>query len=566
MAADSHIELFPPMDVASKLKANPVFTVLNDGTHTLAQPSVSISPQSQQLAETLDQLYDQQIVYTHKIKHERTRVEDLEFRLRQLSADVDRRRKEAAAAKRRLGPAQSEREEQRLENRLQLALNKGALLEASNENLKAEVDSVRREKATELAARRRLENQLEKTRLECAEMMRCTQKMHDQKEKTRREIELLKQEVIKELEGFQDEFRGMVDELGSARLGVQESNYRLESLVQNRSVSSLEEGSAIDGLGKPEGSISTLGGGHISQSMRLRQQGNMAYWTILKMNKELLDKATRTQELEAVLDAIQSATGPTTIEDFVPIMLEAEEENYSLFKLINELNKELEESETEKSRVSSSIEQLKSSAKGTDKQGKMIEVQEHIAKQRAKAAEYDASYRHDLEVIKSVEETLTSVFNKTAGNDEAMSIKLATMGLNERNIMTFLGLLEQRIEHVVQIYNAAIDGQPTINTIRRPSTPVVDPSTGIRVPSLKPPNPPSSEAFDDSVDANDHTNSSTGVQVSSPKESNLRLAATVTGVSKWSGPSTADVIEAGVGDTIGSSLMKNWKSKTMGRS
>lgn len=36
-----------------------------------------------------------------------------------------------------------------------------------------------------------------------------------------------------------------------------------------------------------------------------------------------------------------AATSLATLEDFVPVMLEAEDENYNLFKLINELNREV---------------------------------------------------------------------------------------------------------------------------------------------------------------------------------------------------------------------------------
>lgn len=41
---------------------------------------------------------------------------------------------------------------------------------------------------------------------------------------------------------------------------------------------------------------------------------------------------------------ISAATSLATLDDFVPVMLEAEDENYNLFKLINELNKEVKES------------------------------------------------------------------------------------------------------------------------------------------------------------------------------------------------------------------------------
>lgn len=36
-----------------------------------------------------------------------------------------------------------------------------------------------------------------------------------------------------------------------------------------------------------------------------------------------------------------AATSLATLDDFVPVMLEAEDENYNLFEVINELNREV---------------------------------------------------------------------------------------------------------------------------------------------------------------------------------------------------------------------------------
>lgn len=51
--------------------------------------------------------------------------------------------------------------------------------------------------------------------------------MVDDKEKTRREIELLKQDVVKDLEAFRGEFQGMADSLAAAKETTQESNAML---------------------------------------------------------------------------------------------------------------------------------------------------------------------------------------------------------------------------------------------------------------------------------------------------------------------------------------------------
>lgn len=51
--------------------------------------------------------------------------------------------------------------------------------------------------------------------------------MVDDKEKTRREIEVLKQEVVKDLEAFREEFRTMTESLAAAKEATQESNAKL---------------------------------------------------------------------------------------------------------------------------------------------------------------------------------------------------------------------------------------------------------------------------------------------------------------------------------------------------
>lgn len=51
--------------------------------------------------------------------------------------------------------------------------------------------------------------------------------MVDEKEKTRREIEVLKQEVVKDLDAFRGEFQGITESLAAAKEATQESNAKL---------------------------------------------------------------------------------------------------------------------------------------------------------------------------------------------------------------------------------------------------------------------------------------------------------------------------------------------------
>ncbi|CAM9611440.1 unnamed protein product, partial [Scytosiphon promiscuus] len=232
----------------------------------------------------------------------------------------------------------------------------------------------------------------------------------------------------------------------------------------------------------------------LSRAKRLHQQSIMSFWLILKKKNDLHAKAARVQELRAMLEKISAATSLATLDDFVPVMLEAEDENYNLFKLINELNKELEELEQEKSLLNDEIERLTQAGSKRGQQAVKLSLQQQIDRSRTTAKDYDRAYSRDVEVIKSIEESLISVFNKVGSSDKAASKQLIAMGVTDRNILLFLAQIEEQIDYIV--YNAATDST-AVSNVRRPTTPVVNQATGERVPSMCPPHPPCSDTIDD---------------------------------------------------------------------
>ncbi|CAM9435682.1 unnamed protein product, partial [Discosporangium mesarthrocarpum] len=420
-----------------------------------------ISVQSKRMAESINQLYDQQILFTNKIQFERNRIEDLLFRINRSEKELEERRKWVGPLSMQAhkgGVSSVDRETSKMENRLQQTLTKASTLETANNKRRAHVDRLRREKITEMKAKRILESELHKKKAECAAVMKLTQQIHDHKEKTRREMELLKQEVIKDLDSFQGEFQGMSESLSAAKAVAQRSNAKLEDLVRKRIRIGdpgvvVEGGEGEDGENGKQGGTSgpTTSTAIMSQSQKLRQQSIMAYWLILKKKNDLQAKGARVQELRVILEKISAATGLANLEDFVPVMLEAEDENYSLFKLINELNKELEELEHDKSHLNDEIDRLSQAGKKMDQQRVKAGLQEQIDHSRTSAKGYDQTYARDIKVIKSIEESVISVFNKVGASDEAASKPLISMGVTDRNVLLFLGLIEQQIEHIVQV-------------------------------------------------------------------------------------------------------------------
>ena len=86
----------------------------------------------------------------------------------------------------------------------------------------------------------------------------------------------------------------------------------------------------------------------------LQQEVNKAYWVVAKTRMDLTKQIERKEELHSAFDKICSETkthvdptadpslkGKHPLEGLVPLLLKSEEENYLVFRTINELNQEL---------------------------------------------------------------------------------------------------------------------------------------------------------------------------------------------------------------------------------
>jgi hypothetical protein len=101
-----------------------------------------------------------------------------------------------------------------------------------------------------------------------------------------------------------------------------------------------------------------------------------------------------------------------------------------------------------------------------------------------------------------IAQTVINIFNKVGCSDEGLTSQLLTTGVNDRNVMKFMAVIEQRIGEIVQLYNTTqkhgiishFEGLLVDPT--RPATPTFD-SKGKRVAALSAPTLPSHADFDD---------------------------------------------------------------------
>ncbi|GMI04533.1 hypothetical protein TrRE_jg2722 [Triparma retinervis] len=464
---------------------------------SLFNPEGTTTTQSNQLAARVDYVCEQQIHYTKKIEAERRRLADVEKRIaRAKTAIVQRRKQIAQASKDRKMSVSAVRNLGKLENKLQQLLIKNNLMEKDNVRKKKQVDDLRKEKIQQVQVTQKFERTLSGKKAKVALLVTETQQLQDKKDKVLREIEVMKQKILDELDANNDEYNALKAELSMNQMGAEEKLTPDQLALEKKKREALKKQ-----MQKNEGTLSAEEEEHIVSNI------NKAYWAIAKKKMDIQKQADKIHELVDDFKYLSEQTGVTSVETLIPILLSSEEENFRLFDVTNEYNKELETLEVEKGELRSKINHyMKIEAKQEEGKSKIKrEKQDQIETAKAHSSKADSKYNTDVEVIKKVAPSVTSIFNKVGCEDEAVSAVLLTAGVTDRSIMQYMAVIERRINEIVQLHNTTqkhgiishFEGM--IEDPTRPKTPLLD-QTGKRVAALSQPILPSHGDFDDGDD------------------------------------------------------------------
>jgi len=83
------------------------------------------------------------------------------------------------------------------------------------------------------------------------------------------------------------------------------------------------------------------------------------------------------------------------------------------------------------------------------------ELEKNIQSLKTMIAKYDADYSRNMEVLSSISDPLMGLLKNVAVDEAAIDQQLLSTGISDRNIHEFLGLIEQRIDDLIQMSKAA---------------------------------------------------------------------------------------------------------------
>jgi len=216
------------------------------------------------------------------------------------------------------------------------------------------------------------------------------------------------------------------------------------------------------------------------------------------------------------------------VEKLIPLLLTSEEENFRLFDVTNEFNKELEMLEVAKGEIRAEINKyLKVEAKQNESKTKIKrELEDQIERAKGQSNKSDCMYNVDLKTIYGIAPTIITIFNKVGCSDEGLTSQLLTTGVTDRNVMKFMAVIEQRIGEIVQLYNTTQKHgiishfEGLLEDPCRPQSPTFD-SKGKRLAALSVPTLPSHTDFDDMDGDDDDDNCDEGGNITVMKVSKL---------------------------------------------
>mmetsp|Transcript_12925 Transcript_12925/g.33232 ORF Transcript_12925/g.33232 Transcript_12925/m.33232 type:complete len:540 (-) Transcript_12925:7-1626(-) len=374
----------------------------------------------------ISQMQEQCEQYQRKIELERRRLEDLEkqskiYQVKTLEVQQGRGGVNAVKESDRAVAKQV----RVLENRLDKALVKFNEALAYNKQLREEIDNLRRERVVFDQINAKLAKELHEKKKEMAQIIEISNIAYEARDQAQNEMSLLKAHADKEQAQFEQEWR----ELGR----VLEQDRKLKERM----------------AGQDRGRITADEEGNLRKNLA---KGN---WNVAKDKAAQKASLDRVQSFEEAFQQIKAATGIDNIDELVQTFIDAEDQNFSLFNYVNELNNEVEKLEEQIAEIKGEIEKYKGQGGQNDRQRKKLlkDLEDRLASTEARAEQYEAKALKAAKTVSQLEHGIQSIFNKIGCDKSALSDMLGTTGVTESNMMQYLGIIEQRTNELLQLYH-----------------------------------------------------------------------------------------------------------------
>jgi hypothetical protein len=297
------------------------------------------------------------------------------------------------------------------------------------------------------------------------------QNAFDVRDRINRQSEALKKQAANEDVEFEAGWMDQIQELKHDRANMKETP-RLRPSKGNKSP--MGRFNDTKSLSIPDNGLSTGGGinsGTVkgrTSNFRLPSGENTVthQWLLNEKEFDLKKQMERVKFLEDALMKIKKKTNVFDVEELSNAFFTADEKNFSLFNMINELNTEMEALEIENNIFEQLVEECKGSDVNSDSYRRKLKqhLEDQIEKSKQKVTYFEMRHAETAEAMEAMKTGAMNIFHRVGYKDETFTQELLSSGniITEINMMKLLGVIEQRVGELVDIHNIATNA-PTFH-------------------------------------------------------------------------------------------------------
>jgi hypothetical protein len=196
---------------------------------------------------------------------------------------------------------------------------------------------------------------------------------------------------------------------------------------------------------------------------------------------------------EDAFQKIQAATGMSDIDDLVTSFIAAEDQNFSLFNFVNELNQETEKLEETASGLRGEIDKFEGADSAHDAARKKLvkELERKIDKTETHTKLVEEKLTQSGVTLAQLRAGIKTTYDNLGCGTATNKHMLGDGGVTDANMLSYLGIVEQRATEILAAYAAATAEDEGPDAMRRllgttgplspgrfgPSVTIVPPST-----------------------------------------------------------------------------------------
>jgi DNA repair exonuclease SbcCD ATPase subunit len=320
-----------------------------------------------------------------------------------------------------------------LENRLDKALQKFNEAIEANRALREQIDTLRRERVVFDDIYKKLENELHSKKKEMANIIEQANAAYEARDSAQAQMAALKQQADKEHAEFEKEWR----ELGK----LIENDKKMKEFMRQKVRSRVEE---------PKSLADTSGTARSVRPAKSTFESSKSLVAITSNSNQ-----DQIASYEEAFSKIQAATGICDIDDLVQNFINAEDQNYTLFKYNNELSADIEKLEQQITDYKEEYVSLSGSGtrkEDTDKVKILETLEEKWSDIDKKAVLYNDKYQDANQSLVHIRSGIESIFRRVGCSLEDLPSGTGTQ-ISEVNMMTFLAVIEHRTNELLKLYD-----------------------------------------------------------------------------------------------------------------